>query len=80
VSSFTISDGAFGSCFYFGTGFHGLTILCVAPFINIKKLKTNISELDNNTQNNNDNTLLINIPPYRNKESTSYFLNKDFID
>ena len=31
VSSFTISDGAFGSCFYFGTGFHGLTI--VAPFI-----------------------------------------------
>ena len=21
VSSFTISDGAFGSCFYFGTGF-----------------------------------------------------------
>ena len=24
VSSFTISDGAFGSCFYFGTGFHGL--------------------------------------------------------
>jgi len=29
VSSFTISDGAFGSCFYFGTGFHGLTY--VAP-------------------------------------------------
>jgi cytochrome c oxidase subunit 3 len=29
VSSFTISDGAFGSCFYFGTGFHGLTF--VAP-------------------------------------------------
>jgi len=23
VSSFTISDGAFGTCFYFGTGFHG---------------------------------------------------------
>jgi len=29
VSSFTISDGAFGSCFYFGTGFHGLNL--VAP-------------------------------------------------
>ena len=25
VSSYTIGDGAFGSCFYFGTGFHGLT-------------------------------------------------------
>lgn len=24
VSSFTISDSVFGSCFYFGTGFHGL--------------------------------------------------------
>ena len=29
VSSFTISDGVFGSCFYFGTGFHGLRY--VAP-------------------------------------------------
>src|SRR3954462_5037728 len=26
VSSFTISDSVFGSCFYFGTGFHGLTV------------------------------------------------------
>ena len=24
-SPFSISDGAFGSCFYFATGFHGLT-------------------------------------------------------
>lgn len=27
VSSFTISDGAYGTCFYFGTGFHGLVML-----------------------------------------------------
>lgn len=27
VSSFTISDGAFGSCFFIGTGFHGLMLI-----------------------------------------------------
>lgn len=27
ISSFTISDGIFGTCFYFSTGFHGLAIL-----------------------------------------------------
>jgi len=27
VSAFTISDGAFGTCFFFGTGFHGLVLL-----------------------------------------------------
>jgi cytochrome c oxidase subunit 3 len=33
VSSFTISDGAFGSCFYFGTGFHGLHVMIGTAFI-----------------------------------------------
>lgn len=27
VSSFTISDGAFGSCFFFATGFHGYSFM-----------------------------------------------------
>jgi heme/copper-type cytochrome/quinol oxidase subunit 3 len=81
VSSFTISDGAFGTCFYFGTGFHGLTTLCVAPFTNINKLKTNkISKISTiNTQTNN-NGLCIVIPSYREKETTSYFLNQEFLE
>lgn len=35
VSSFTISDGAFGSCFYFGTGFHGLHVIIGTAFIGV---------------------------------------------
>ena len=33
VSSFTISDGTFGSCFYFGTGFHGLHVIIGTAFL-----------------------------------------------
>jgi cytochrome c oxidase subunit 3 len=33
VSSFTISDGIFGSSFYFGTGFHGLHVMIGTAFI-----------------------------------------------
>ena len=33
VSSFTLTDGAFGSCFYFGTGFHGLHVIIGTMFI-----------------------------------------------
>jgi len=33
VSSFTISDGAFGSCFYLSTGFHGLHVMIGTAFI-----------------------------------------------
>ncbi|POS87308.1 cytochrome c oxidase subunit III COX3 (mitochondrion) [Erysiphe pulchra] len=35
VSSFTLSDGAFGSCFYFGTGFHGLHVIIGTIFIGV---------------------------------------------
>jgi heme/copper-type cytochrome/quinol oxidase subunit 3 len=41
VSSFTLSDGSFGSCFYFGTG------LTVAPIIfNQKKNNTTLNKDD----------------------------------
>jgi cytochrome c oxidase subunit 3 len=35
VSSFTISDGAFGSCFFFGTGFHGLHVIIGTLFLGV---------------------------------------------
>ncbi|CCJ32489.1 cytochrome c oxidase subunit 3, partial (mitochondrion) [Pneumocystis jirovecii] len=35
LSSFTISDGVFGSCFYFSTGFHGLHVLVGAIFLSV---------------------------------------------
>ncbi len=76
VSSFTISDGAFGSCFYFGTGFHGLTN--VAPYINKYKLKTNEFSTKNNAEIKNK--LLIHIPSYKDKQANSFYLQKDFLE
>src|ERR1700712_2277917 len=33
VSSFTISDGAFGTCFFFATGFHGIHVMVGTAFL-----------------------------------------------
>jgi cytochrome c oxidase subunit 3 len=35
VSSFTISDGAFGTCFFFGTGFHGIHVIVGTLFLSV---------------------------------------------
>lgn len=35
VSSFTISDGTYASCFYFGTGFHGLHVMIGTAFLGV---------------------------------------------
>lgn len=42
-STFSISDGAFGSCFYFATGFHGLSDVALFIYLFIS-LKTEPSE------------------------------------
>lgn len=39
VSSFTISDGAFGTCFFFGTGFHGLHVIIGTIFLSVGLLR-----------------------------------------
>src|SRR6185369_581763 len=39
VSSFTLTDGAFGSCFYFGTGFHGLHVIIGTIFLAVGLLR-----------------------------------------
>ena len=35
VSSFTLSDGVFGTCFFFGTGFHGFHVIIGTIFITV---------------------------------------------
>jgi len=35
VSSFTISDGVFGACFFFGTGFHGFHVIIGTIFLSV---------------------------------------------
>jgi cytochrome c oxidase subunit 3 len=76
VSSFTISDSVYGSCFYFGTGFHGL-IFYVALFIMFKTEQINNNKIYSSSANNK---LLINVPSYKNKEANSYYLDKSFIE
>jgi hypothetical protein len=51
VSSFTISDGAFGTCFFFGTGFHGYVSNILFFFYGVGSplitLKEEISNINN---------------------------------
>lgn len=78
VSSFTISDGAFGTCFFFGTGFHGLTCSPNKILYNIKNWNNkNYSHLVSNT--NINNKLNITMPTFT-SEVHSYYLDRKFIE
>jgi len=48
VSSFTLSDSVFGSCFYFGTGFHGLHVIIGTLFLLAGLLRLALYHLTDN--------------------------------
>jgi len=48
VSSFTISDGAFGACFFFGTGFHGFHVLVGTIFLSVGFIRIMLYHLTDN--------------------------------
>jgi cytochrome c oxidase subunit 3 len=48
VSSFSISDGVFGTCFYFGTGFHGLHVIVGTIFLAVGLWRTLAYHLTDN--------------------------------
>ena len=48
VSSFTLSDGAFGTVFYFATGFHGLHVMIGTAFIMVGLWRTYAYHLTDN--------------------------------
>lgn len=85
VSSFTISDGVYSSCFYFGTGFHGLihVALFIYMYIFLFKLYSSSAALlhteaykdIDNSKNNYKNKLLISHP-----KNGDYFLDRNFIE
>merc|ERR1719187_1473915 len=47
ISSFCISDSAYGSCFYLATGFHGLHVLIGTLFLALCLLRLSLSHFTN---------------------------------
>ncbi len=76
ASSFTISDGIFGSSFFFGTGFHGLTNAAPKMYLDEIKFKT-LYKLYHNAgacASNTDKKLLITFPQSSTFKANSYYL------
>jgi len=82
VSFFSISDGSFASCFYFGTGFHGLEEVAPTNFITYS-FKENTIDYTNsflylhlNTKhytNNHRNKLIIKL------NNKTFYLDRNFL-
>jgi group I intron endonuclease len=85
VSSFTISDGVFGTCFFFGTGFHGLIIVALFIFFFIihKSIIAYFKSFYSSLTINN-NKLLITFPcnnlDANKTDVLPYYLKKEFIE
>ena len=58
VSSFTLSDGIFGSCFFFGTGFHGLHVLIGTIFIGVELIRLLAYQLTSNHHSGFESSIL----------------------
>lgn len=76
VSSFTISDSVYGSCFYFGTGFHGL-ITTVALYI---YLYLYLTKTKTKTNNNNNITILKDKFLISSPNLEPFYLDRSFIE
>lgn len=48
VSSFSISDGIYGSCFYFGTGFHGIHVIIGTIFLAVGIARFTLYQITDN--------------------------------
>ena len=72
VSSFTISDGAFGTCFFFSTGFHGWSGSPINLYSNHKKTKIESNNVLANSTNMD--RLFITLP------TSTYYLDREFLE
>lgn len=79
VSSFTISDGTYTSCFYFGTGFHGLIHIAPINLITCYDIKANFIHYTKyfctflHTNSNNQENKLIRL------NNKTFYLHKNFL-
>lgn len=86
VSSFTISDGAFGTCFFFGTGFHGLISVALFTYTYILfNTKLNIASVNTQAAHteeiNSEDGLLITLPETsQSLLENHYTIDKQFIE